>query len=351
MRIAWFAPPDPLDDTASLLVELGSTHQVEAFDERRAHDFVWQHARQRFEVCVYELSDTPAARFLWPYLLQYPGIARLRAPLSRLTSPGGRDARIPLLASRLVVVADAALAGTLQERHPAARIRHAPLGVDAPTAASAAAEVSASARRAPEDPPVVGVVDASALEVVARAGARAREAGSRFEVRADSIERLVAGGCDLIVSFRWPPGPEPPLAALSAMAAARPAIVHEAGVTAHWPALDPQTWQPRGVIGSAEPIVVSIDPVDEEHSLMLAIRRLARDADLRTRLGAAAHAWWRAHATPAHAAAAWTPLLEEAATLAPPERPNDWPAHLTPDGTESARAILAEFGVSVDFLE
>jgi hypothetical protein len=87
---------------------------------------------------------------------------------------------------------------------------------------------------------------------------------------------------------------------------------------------------------------VTIDPRDEEHSLVLAIRRLSSDAPLRARLGKAAHAWWKTHATPAHAAAAWNQILEEAVRLAPPPRPDDWPKAFAQDGTELARGILSE---------
>jgi hypothetical protein len=74
------------------------------------------------------------------------------------------------------------------------------------------------------------------------------------------------------------------------MAARKPLIVLETTSTADWPALDPQTWQPRG-FGTDAPIVVSLDPRDEEHSLVLAIQRLSKDAALRVRLASAAHEW------------------------------------------------------------
>jgi hypothetical protein len=93
-----------------------------------------------------------------------------------------------------------------------------------------------------------------------------------------------------------------------------------------------------------------VDPRDEEHSLSLALRRLASDSSLRGELGRAAQAWWRQHATVDHAARAWRSIIEEAATLTPPQRPANWPRHLTADGTERAREILGEFGTSVDFL-
>ena len=71
---------------------------------------------------------------------------------------------------------------------------------------------------------------------------------------------------------------------------------------------------------------------------------------MRAQLGDAARDWWRTHATPGHAAEDWGRILAEAALLHPPARPADWPGHLTADGTERARAILAECGVTVDLL-
>ena len=94
------------------------------------------------------------------------------------------------------------------------------------------------------------------------------------------------------------------------MAAGKPVVVLETAGTADWPALDPQTWQPRGP-GTDAPVVVSVDPLDEEHSLGLVLARLSTDASLRTRLGTAAKAWWKSHATPEHATTAWTAILRE----------------------------------------
>ena len=95
---------------------------------------------------------------------------------------------------------------------------------------------------------------------------------------------------DVIVSLPWPVTREAYTSALAAMAARKPVIVLETTSTAEWPALDPQTWQPRGFNADA-PIVVSIDPRDEEHSLVLAIQRLSNDPGLRARLADAAYAW------------------------------------------------------------
>jgi hypothetical protein len=90
--------------------------------------------------------------------------------------------------------------------------------------------------------------------------------------------------------------------------------------------------------------VVSVDPRDEEHSLVLALRRLVSDAPLRTGLGTAARAWWATHATIDQAVASWLPVLRDGAALPAPERPDGWPAHLDADGSRLTRQVLAQCG-------
>ena len=84
MKIAWFragAPDqlDPLDDTAALIDALGAEHAIDVFVEANAHDFVWRHFLTPWDLCVYELDDTPAHQFIWAYLLNYPGIVMLES--------------------------------------------------------------------------------------------------------------------------------------------------------------------------------------------------------------------------------------------------------------------------------
>jgi hypothetical protein len=361
MRIAWFAgrstaDAHPLDDTRSLLDELAHRrHVVELYDQARAHDFVWQQWRRPFDACVYELSDSTASAFIWPYLLHYPGIVRLRSSRLRASRRrwlrhhrrtgddrtealfAGSDAlRIPLTAARLVVVGDPCAAQALQDVYPWARIRHAVVGFAAPVRA---------ARLPQRTVPVIGLAAAPSRELVLRAVQRARAAGSVMDLRVDLPTASTLADCDAVVALEWPPRPEPPPGALFAMAAGRPAVVYEVPATAAWPALDPQTWGPRGSSGR-EPIVISLDARDDEHSLMLALRRLAGDAALRQDMGRAAGAWSQSAATVPHAADAWDRIVAEAATLEPPPRPADWPAHLTADGTARARELLAEMGVA-----
>jgi hypothetical protein len=116
--------------------------------------------------------------------------------------------------------------------------------------------------------------------------------------------------------------------------------------TADWPSLDPQNWEPRapleraGIQSARHPICVSIDPRDEAHSLRLARRRLEDDAALRARLGEAARAWWRAHATVDVATERFEALLEEARHV--PDPPG---ARTAGDWTGTARRLLSEMGL------
>lgn len=374
MTIAWFragAPDmsDPLDDTAALIDALGAGHAIDVFVEANAHDFVWRDFLTPWDLGVYELDHTPAHQFIWAYLLNYPGIVMLKSSAVR-NSPGGalsREGRlddymagfrfgdrvtsapalrVPLLASRSVVVTNAALALSLQEAYPEAHVRSAPASI--PDFQRRTSNFELQAPKATSHSPTCGfgILDDSRVDVVERACRRARDAGAAVDLLAgDSAARILAA-CDVVVALTWPPFETPLTAALAGMAAGKPVVTLELEATANWPALDPQTWRPRGLMATDAPIVVTIDPRDEEHSLMLTMRRLASDATLRDQLGRAAHAWWQTHATPAHAAAAWNQILQEAASLAPPARPSNWPKHLGADGTELARAILDEFGLT-----
>ena len=142
----------------------------------------------------------------------------------------------------------------------------------------------------PNSPVRFGVVPAARVDVLQRAMARAREAGASAALAPEGPPDRVLKDADVIVSLPWPVPNEPQSSVVAAMAARKPIIVLETTATAEWPALDPQTWQPRA-FGTDAPIVVSLDPRDEEHSLVLAIQRLSKDAALRARLADAAHAW------------------------------------------------------------
>ena len=351
MRIAWFRPAspdatDPFDDTAALIDELRAMHDIHVVTERDAHDFVWQEQLRPWDLCVHELDNTRAHQFVWAYLLNYPGVLLLR-------STGIAHLRVPLLASRVVVASSEAAAELLRRLHPEIHVRCAPpCGGPTRSAPGASSRGQAGADLLVEAAPGPRLVRFAVFDdrtrggdVVGRALQRARDAGAAFDVVGPDAEPNMLATCDVLVSPGWPPSHHAPTAVLAGMAAGKAVVTMEMDATAEWPALDPQTWRPRGVAVSGQPIAVTIDPRDEEHSLMLAIRRLSSDEASREQLGIAAHAWWQAHATPAHAASVWRQILEEAVRLSPPPRPDDWPPQFSADGTELARAILAEFGL------
>ncbi len=406
MRLAWFRPtletPVVGDDLATVIAALSTAHAIDIIDQARAHDFVWQQARRPYDLCVFELDDTAAHAYIWPYLLHYPGVLALRTATlhaSRTTTlmhrPSRRDydaemrfsegaprttiawhvtqgtwpmLRVPALASRLVAVADADWAEALVRAHPAARVRYVPVGVASPTREGTGARGAGRREGGPRHPDAmrVAVVDGCVIDVVDRAIARAWTAAAPIERSIDTGTTALGRDAHVAVALGRPALGVSVAAALAGMAAGVPVIVAEAGATAAWPALDPHTWQPRGYGGgygggysdgssdgysdTAPPAVISIDPRDEEHSLMLAFRRLASDAALHQRLGDDGHRWWAAHHTPSHAIQAWDALLREAVTLAPPSMPEEWPAHLTDDGTALARQLVSELGLDFDTL-
>ncbi len=287
MKVAWFAP-EPYD----VVGELGQSDSIDCFDQRRARDFVWQHFTAPYDATVFELGDTVQHEFVWPYLFHYPGIVMLRATSlqhSRSSSltlqrrhrhlraergfSGWNFLRAPLLASRLVVVHDDVIARELRESFPDLPVRVVPMGAAVPTVLASEGGVRFH---------VLG----SRRDVVDRAAARSRDAGAGTTVipGMDGVRQS-----DVVIALEWPPTGGPPVDALRAMAGGLPTIVLETEPVAAWPTLDPQTWQRRGYEDAA-PVAISIDPRDEEHSLMLAMRRLAADASLRASLGAAASA-------------------------------------------------------------
>jgi glycosyltransferase involved in cell wall biosynthesis len=335
LRIAWFRhlntdSADPLDGTAALIIELRLTHEVDVIVETNAHDFVWQQLQRPWDLCVFELDNTRAHQFIWGYLPNYPGVVLLH-------SIDVANLRVAISGSRAAVVADPGLAERLQARFPHSNVRYAP-----PFARHARSDAPAST---PSVKFAVFDRRARGRYLIARAFERARNAGATFDVL-EGEETDALARADVVIAPAWPPFHAPLTPLFAAMAAGKPLITMETEATAGWAAIDPQTWRPRGLAVVEAPVAVTMDPRDEEHSLLLAIRKLSSDAALRGQLGRAARAWSEANTTLAQAASAWAAILREATTLSPPPRPDDWPAQFVVDGTELARDIRAEFGLT-----
>ena len=344
MKLAWFRPTlptptpmrdSPLDETALAIVEIGQTHEIEIVTPARAHDFVWRQFRAPYDLCVYELGTWPELRLL-PYALHYPGVMVM--PEASFESREAPLCRRACAGAHMLIARDEAVADHLADQYPDVPVRHVPLGIGPADPSAKRSVTPAAAVR-------VGVI--GNRSVAEAAVQRAREAGAQLELMDGTAVEAIAQA-EILIVLSWPGG-ESLTGALAGMAAGRPVIVFEMETTAGWPALDPQTWQLRGALAVGPPIVISIDPRDEQHSLVMALRRLAGDLDLRQSLAAAAHDWWRTHATHAHAMAGWHHVLQQAAAL-PRRRPAPAVAASVDDGTAVARAILSEMGTSVDFL-
>ncbi len=118
-------------------------------------------------------------------------------------------------------------------------------------------------------------------------------------VEAEELPAYLAAS-DVVLSLRWPSARETSASWLRAIAAGRPTVVTDLAQQADLPTLDPRSWtvvHAQPTLAAREPVAVSIDILDEAHSLTLALKRLTTDAALRARLGAAARAHWtgRAH--------------------------------------------------------
>lgn len=157
--------------------------------------------------------------------------------------------------------------------------------------------------------------------------------------------------CDVSLNLRWPTARETSGPWLRALAAGRATVVEDLAHTANLPSLDPRTWTVSHARTAGqpvpEPITVAIDILDEAHSLQLAMRRLALDAGLRARLGAAGAAFWHREHSMERMLEDYRRViaraLERPATHAPAAA--DWPPHLTDRGDRLLHELLGPLGV------
>lgn len=505
-RLAWFAPLPPVRSgiaayNAELLPELARSYAIDVFVDRSradrqtlapcattpnapvnspaaapaedggaaegrvrvldAHEFVWRHAREPYDLVVYQLGNEACHDYVWPYLVRYPGLvvlhdgilhhARARALLGRRRALDYRAEfefdhpravagiaqvgvfgllgalqyfypmlRVPLDAARAAAVHSPWLAHDLGDEFPGVPIETIRMGVADPWRALRPERLGrddtrepVAARTAPGERlraqcgiPRDAVVFAAfgrltpekrlgqAIRAVARLTARnvpARlllvgEPVPYYDVRAE-IDRRGAGdlvtiagyvadetvalwldAADVCLCLRWPTARETSASWLRCLAAGKPTIVTDLAHTVDVPALDPRDWAhlPAASPGeggqvsssrtpdSGDPVCVAVDILDEDHSLGLAVDRLAQDPELRARLGAAARAHFLRRHTLAHMVEDYCRVIEVAhqqPTAARAPAPCTWPAHLLDDGSARAKTLLDEIGVRVDFLD
>lgn len=161
----------------------------------------------------------------------------------------------------------------------------------------------------------------------------------------EAFDRAIAA-VDVSLNLRWPTAVETSGPWVRAIAAARPTIVVSLAHQAHVPSLDPRDWSRSHP--AAEPVTIAIDIVDEDHSLALAMRRLAMDETLRASLGQAARAYWAAEHSEARMTDAFARVMATAA--ATPDPRGDLPGHLCPDPSRHVANVLADLpSISCEF--
>jgi glycosyltransferase involved in cell wall biosynthesis len=290
--------------------------------------------------------------------------------------------RLVVERARLTVVHNAWLADDLRSKYPRANIRAIEMGVRPSQRTS-----GANARAKHDIPPDAFVVMAfggvtaekriaQVIRAVAAVGPRhphvhvvlVGETVDHYDAMADAhaagiADRVHVTGfvgddelaayldsADVCACLRWPTNRETSASWLRCLAAGRPTLISDLMHLGHVPTLDPRGWRLLDASGDTRPpIAVTIDMLDETHSLQLAVERLVVDPALRQRLGRAAYEWWQAHHQLDAMAEAYTALIADG--IAAPVPTPLLPRHLVDDGTSELRALARTLGVanSVDF--
>jgi len=146
------------------------------------------------------------------------------------------------------------------------------------------------------------------------------------------------GAVDVLLQLRWPSSGETSGPWLSGLSAGRPSVITDLADHVHVPAIDPQSWQTAPGSHASEPVAVAVDVLDEEHSLRLAIVRLATDAELRGRLGAAARRYWEVEHSVKRSVDDYRRVITSVPAATPPAI--GWP--FTADSSRHFNDLLAE---------
>ena len=300
--------------------------------------------------------------------------------------------RTPVSCARSVAVHNPWLAARLREHHPGAHIDVVRPGMDDPLSAETVrvraavrADLDLSAETivfgafgwvTPEKrlPQIVRALATliDAAETPATHLLIVGKAVDHYNVRADlhaagladrvtltgyvadvEIARYLAA-TDVCLCLRWPTTRETSATWLRALAAGKATIISDLAHTQEIPVLRipavdsrPDLYVPGG--GATDAVAVAVGVCDEARGLPIAMQALARHADLRRGLGAAARAYWAANFQMEHSAVDYERVI--AATVARPAEPRALPPHLNDDGGRRARNLLAPFGLRLDILQ
>jgi len=425
MRLAWFSPLPPVRSgiasvNARLLPMLDGSFKIDRFNETEAHDFVWKHRRDPYDLVVYQLGNAWCHDYIWAYVARFPGLIVLHDPRlhharARQLLQAGRfdDYRrefrydhphaaadvaeyaiaglggpiyyqwpmigVLMRTARIVAVHNAYVASDLRADYPESQVEVIRLGTP-PSQAGGAARGDVRAALGISEPAIVFAV-LGKITAEKRIGPIARafavlatersdvhlvlagdaveyaELGAELEslppsrvhvlgyVQDDAIDAYLAAA-DVCLCLRWPTALESSASWLQCLAAARPTVISDLAHLADVPTLEPHSGRPSRA--TVEPAAIAIDLLDEDAALVAAMRRLAADEMLRQTLGRAGHAYWSAHHTLDAMADDYRRVIALAAAR-PAPAVADLPAHFTDDYSGKARALAAQFGVTLDF--
>ena len=159
---------------------------------------------------------------------------------------------------------------------------------------------------------------------------------------------------DVCLCLEWPSGRHAMMSLVESLAVGKPSIVTDLANRVDIPSLDPRDWNLRplasahGTAGDSfsDAACISIDILDENHSLRLAMSRLAGDSALRAKIGTGARVLWERRFTFDRLVKGFDAAITRALEVSPSDvRQAELPAHLREDGTDGVRSLLAPFGV------
>ncbi len=352
------------------------------------HDGQLHHARGRMLLQRWEPRQDDYRREFW---YNQPDVRRQVAELGVVGLLGSMTyfwpmVRIAVEASRYVLVHNEWLAGQLMDAHPQVPVQLVEMGVPA---AQPRADARARIRARygiPDEVVVLTSFGKMTPEERVREALRAftalpdlhqrvrfllagetvdyydmvREAASLGIASQVSVAGYVAddeiddylAASDVCLCMRWPSSRETSASWLRCLAAGKPTISTDLVHTIDVPTMDPRNWSVLAGLNrtavEGEPMLdtravgVSIDILDEIHSLKLAMRRLATDAPLRSSLGSNARALWASRFRLESMAAGYASTIENALRASIPETGSraEWPEHLRSTGAEYAEEVV-----------
>jgi glycosyltransferase involved in cell wall biosynthesis len=190
--------------------------------------------------------------------------------------------------------------------------------------------------------------DYPALEVERASSAHVPRVHVSGYVADEAIGDYLAAS-DACLCLRWPTALETSASWLQCLAAARPTVISDLAHLVDIPTIEPSGRRAPAASGPApmDPVAIAIDLLDEDESLLRAMRTLADEPRLREELGRAGHAYWSTHHTLDVMAGDYQRLIAQAVAR-PVPIVTDLPWHFTDDYSDTARAIAERFGIALD---